>query len=212
MKEANMVKELIDSVVTLVKPDGTVIENIPAHVQSKLIIITDETVPIEVGDHLLRELNNGLSDDFIVENYAHYDHKIVGMDSHAQIKVRRRGSPSKQGTIIHNITNNITSTQHGDHSKINIQSTDNSQNKVMTISSEQLRQFVDEVSPVLGQLPDGQRQIIEGELTTLENESTKTEPSQMKTRGALQSIKIAAEGAAGNLVAAGIVSLITSIF
>jgi len=208
-----MVKDLIDSLVTLVKPDGKVIENIPAHVQSKLIIITDETIPIEIGDHLLRKLNNGLSDDFIVENYAHYDHKIMGMDSHAQIKVRRSGSPSNQATIIHNVTNNnITNTQHGDHSKINVQSTDNSQNKITTISSTQLKKFVDEVTPVLGQLPDGQRRIIEVELTTLEQESAKAEPSQMKIRGALQAIKSAAEGAAGNLVAAGIISLITSIF
>jgi hypothetical protein len=208
-----MVKDLIDSLVTLVKPDGKVIENIPAHVQSKLIIITDETIPIEIGDHLLRKLNNGLSDDFIVENYAHYDHNIMGMDSHAQIKVRRSGSPSNQATIIHNVTNNnITNTQHGDHSKINVQSTDNSQNKITTISSTQLKKFVDEVTPVLGQLPDGQRRIIEVELTTLEQESAKAEPSQMKIRGALQAIKSAAEGAAGNLVAAGIISLITSIF
>jgi len=208
-----MVKDLIDSLVTLVKPDGKVIENIPAHVQSKLIIITDETIPIEIGDHLLRKLNNGLSDDFIVENYAHYDHTIMGMDSHAQIKVRRSGSPSNQATIIHNVTNNnITNTQHGDHSKINVQSTDNSQNKITTISSTQLKKFVDEVTPVLGQLPDGQRRIIEVELTTLEQESAKAEPSQMKIRGALQAIKSAAEGAAGNLVAAGIISLITSIF
>ncbi|MBS1303429.1 hypothetical protein [Loktanella sp. SALINAS62] len=210
-----MVKDLIDSLVTLVKPDGTVIENIPAHVQSKLIIITDETIPIEIGDHLLRKLNNGLSDDFIVENYSHYDHKIMGMDSHAQIKVRRSGSPTNQATIIHNITNtnnNINNTQHGDHSKINVQSTDNSQNKITTISSTQLKKFVDEVTPVLGQLPDGQRQIIEVKLTTLEQESAKAEPSQMKTRGALQAIKSAAEGAAGNLVATGIISLITSIF
>jgi hypothetical protein len=208
-----MVKELIDSEVTLVKPNGTVVENIPAHVQAELIIITDETVPIEVGDHLLRELKNGLSDDFIVENYAHYDTKIMGMDSHAQIKVRRNGSPSKQGTIIQNITNNnITNTQHGDHSKINIQSTDNSQNMVTTISSEQLKQFLDEVAPVLGQLPDEQRQTIEGELAILKEESTNAEPSQMKTRGALQSIKTAAEGAAGNLVATGIIGLIAAIF
>ncbi len=207
-----MVRELIDSVVTLVKSDGTVIENIPAHVQSKLIIITDETVPIEVGDHLLRKLENGLSDDFVVENYAHYNRKIMGMDSHAQIKVRRNGSPSKEGTIIHNITNNITNNQHGDHSKINIQSTDNSENKVITISSEKLNQFVNEVSPVLDKLPDAERRIIEGQLTILEEEAAKPAPSQMKTRGALQSIKTAAEAATGNLVAAGIISMITSIF
>jgi hypothetical protein len=212
-ERTHMVKELIDSQVTLVKLDGTMVENIPAHVQSELIIITDETVPVEVGDHLLRELPSGLFDDFIVENYSHYSHKIMGMDSHVQIKARRNGSPSKQGTIIQNITNNnITNTQHGKHSKINIQSIDNSQNILVTISSEQIMRFLDEVSSVLGQLPDEQRRIIEGELTILKEESAKAEPSQMKTRGAFQSIRTAAESAAGNLVATGIIGMIAAIF
>lgn len=201
---------MIDSLVTLVKHDGTTLEEIPAHVQSKLIIITDDTIPIEIGDHFLRKLKNGLSEDFIVEDYAYYDRGIMGLGSHFQITVRRNGSPLKQGTIIQNITNNnINNNQYGDHSKINTQSTDNSQNISLTISSEQLTKFVDEVSPVLNNLPDDQRQLIEGDLTVLREEAAKATPSQMKIRGALESIKSAAEGAAGNLVAAGIVALIT---
>ncbi len=208
-----MVNDLIDSLVTLVKPDGRMVKNIPAHVQQELIIITDETVPIEVGDHLLRKLNNGLFDDFIVENYTHYDRKIIGTDSHVQIRVRRNGSLSKQSTIIQNVTNqDITNNQHGDHVKINIQSIDKSQNIVEAISSKQLKRFLNELSPVLKQLPDEQRQIIEGQLVVLGEESAKAEPSQIKTRGALQSIKTAAEGAAGSLVAAGIIGLIANIF
>ena len=130
------------------------------------------------------------------------------MKAHFQIKVRRNGGPAKQGNIVQNITNNFT----GANSRVNIQSTDNSINISEQITSEKLSQFLGEVSPVLGHLPDKQREVIEAELVVLNEEAEKAEPSQMRTRVALQSIKTASEAAAGNLVATGILSLIASIF
>ena len=203
-----MFEGLINDRVTLVKPDGTISrEDIPAHVQPKLIIIEDATVPLEVGDHILRKLENGNVEDFIVDDPAFYGKNFTGIKPHFQVKVRRNGSPSKQGNIIQSITNNFA----GANSRVNIQSIDNSMNVSQQITREKLLEFLDEVSSVLSHLPDEQRNIIEAELVVLREESEKSEPSQMKTRGALQSIKSAAEAATGNLVASGILGVIANL-
>jgi hypothetical protein len=203
-----MFRELINDKVTLVKADGTVVrEDIPAHVQPKLILIEDVTVPLEMGDHLLRKLNNGNVEDFIVDDPA-FCAKIRGVPDHFQVKVRRSGGASPERTVIQSITNNF----EGPNSRVNINSTDNSTNVVQEISADKLKDFLSEVRPVLGHMPDTEREKIRSQLVILEEEANKEKPSQLTARGALQTIKTVAEGATGNLVASGIVGLITSLF
>jgi hypothetical protein len=121
---------LLKDKVTLVKMDGTIFRtNIAASVQSELIITYDAELPIEPGDHFLRQLPSGLVDDFIVEDPG-FSPGLHTIPPHFQTKVRRSDQPVGQPqTIINNIV--------GDHAKVNVNSTDNSKTYI-TSNSEAL--------------------------------------------------------------------------
>lgn len=201
-----MLRDFNKDRVTLVKADGEVAkEAIPALVTGDMIFTADQSLPLEVGDHLLRELPNGLVEDYEITNPKFYN---VGSDSHFQIDVRKAGSPEEQTSVIQGITNHFS----GANSRVNINSTDNSINISADFSQEQLRDLVDQIRPVISQLPEDRREIVDAQLVVIDEEAQKPTPSKMRVLSALQSIKTAAEGASGNLVAAGIISLIGSLF
>ncbi|OOR59994.1 hypothetical protein BGP34_04095 [Bacillus mycoides] len=52
--------------VSLLKQNGQCIDDIEAHIQSKVIFIEDISIPIEEGDKILRVLPNGLSETYLV--------------------------------------------------------------------------------------------------------------------------------------------------
>ncbi len=202
-----MLRDFNKDKVTLVKADGTVAkEQVPALVTGEMIFTADKTLPVEVGDYLLRNLPNGLVEKYEVTNPKYYD-VGHGMDAHFQIDVARAGSPQAQAAVVQGITNNF----NGPNSRVNINSTDNSINVSADFSSEQLRDFIEQVRPVLSQLPEDGQEIIEAQLVTIEEEADKPNPTKMRVLSALQSIKSVAEGASGNLVAAGIISLIGAL-
>jgi hypothetical protein len=191
--------------VTLVKKDGTVVKaDIPASVSATQIITFVTEFPIEVDDHLLRQLPNGLVEDYIVSDPAYFSGVAGAIPPSYQIKVRRTGVPAaSQQTIIANF--------HGPNSRMNVNSTDNSVNVVSGISGEQLAGFIDQVRASMAALPAEQQKAIAEPLTVLEVEAISPAPSQSKIRSALQTIKTVTEGAAGNLVASGIGALIGRI-
>jgi hypothetical protein len=193
--------------VTLVKADGKVArERIPALVTGEMIFTADETLPVEVGDFLLRNLPNGLVEKYEVTNPKYYD-VGHGQDAHFQIDVTRAEAPQSKASVVQGITNNF----NGPNSRVNINSTDNSVNISADLSSEKLQSFVEQVRPLLSQLPEESQQIIEAQLVTIEEEVDKTTPTKIRALSALQAIKSVAEGASGNLVAAGIISLIGTL-
>lgn len=200
-----MLKDFNKDRVTLVKSNGQVAkENIPALVTGSMVCTADQTLPLEVGDHLLRKLPNGLVEDYEITNPKFFN---VGSNSYFQIDVRKHGAPKEQATIIQGINNHFT----GPNARVNIHSTDNSINVSAGFTQEQLRNFVGQVRPVVSQLPQDGREIVEAQLLTIEREADEPSPSKMSVLGALQSIKTVAEGASGNLVAAGIISLISAL-
>lgn len=193
--------------VTLVKADGAVVkEQVPALVTGDMIFTADKQLPVEIGDYLLRNLPNGLVEKYEVRNPKYYD-VGHGVDAHFQIEVARAGSPQAQATVVQGITNNFT----GPNSRVNINSTDNSVNVSADFSSEQLRDFIEQIRPVLSKLPEGSQEIVEAQLVIIEEEVEKPAPAKMRVLSALQSIKSVAESASGNLVAAGIISLIGTL-
>lgn len=113
--------------VTLVKKDGTVVESgISANVSSRQVTIFRSDLPIEVGDHFLRQLPNGLVEDYIVIDPS-FHQAFHGIMAHFQTKVRRSDAPtSSPQQIINNIT--------GANAKVYNQSVDNSTN--ITFHSE----------------------------------------------------------------------------
>lgn len=202
-----MLQDFNKDKITLVKADGTIAkEQVPALVTGETIFTADKQLPVEVGDYILRNLPNGLVEKYQVKNPKYFD-VGHGLDPHFQIDVLRAGGPQAQAAVVQSITNNFT----GPNSRVNINSTDNSFNVSTGFSPEQLRDFIEQVRPVLSQLPEGGQEIVEAQLVKIEEEVGKQTPSKMRVLSALQSIKSVAEDASGNLVAAGIISLIGSL-
>ncbi len=190
--------------VTLVKKDGSVTKvEIKCLVTKGRIQIHDATLPIEVGDHLLRKLPSGLVEDYIVENpQLHSGLESIG--AFYIVDVRRTDAPAAQpSTIIHGITANFA----GANSRLTI-GTDNSVNSSTVISGLQVASFLEQLKPSLVALPEAQRAKIAEPISRLEEEIRSGKADQAKLRSALQSMKSIAEEAAGNLVAAGIGGLI----
>ncbi|TPW26339.1 hypothetical protein FJU08_22390 [Martelella alba] len=202
-----MLSEFNKDKITLVKADGTVErEQIPAFVTGDMIFTAETQLPVEVGDYLLRKLPNGLVEKYEVMNPKYYDGEY-GLAPHFQIEVVRFGTPQAQRTVPQGITNNFT----GPNSRVNINSTDNSINISSDFSSDQLRDFIEQVRSVLSHLPEGSQEAVEAKLAIIGEEADKPKPSKMRVLSALQSIKSVAEGASGNLVAAGIINLIGAL-
>jgi hypothetical protein len=107
--------------LSLVKQGGDEFNDIIALVQPNLILVDDESLPIEEGDALLRKLPNGLIEKYIVVDRG-FISAIGGLKAHYQIKVR------KEGTIRSRSELGNTFNLHGTHARVNIDSQDNSTN------------------------------------------------------------------------------------
>jgi hypothetical protein len=108
--------------VTLVKADGTRVENIPADVQPKMIFIDDASIPVEEGDRLQRTLPSKLVESYVVLDRGFYS-DAGGFGDHYQIQVRKE-------TAITAMPHANVFNLHGPNSRVNIQSTDHSSNSV----------------------------------------------------------------------------------
>lgn len=160
-----MFKNILKDRVTLVKSSGNLErEEIPDFVNGKSIHIQDVTLLIEVGDHLLRSIPNGLVEDYIVEDPVL--HSGLGRKFY-EVAVRRNSSQEvAKGLAIQNITNNF----NGPNSRVNLFSTDNSINMADGINIEKLRNFLDQATPFVSALPNGQRMEITAQLKILEDQ------------------------------------------
>ncbi|WP_244540563.1 hypothetical protein [Hyphomicrobium sp. CS1BSMeth3] len=196
---------MMNDKLTLVKADGTIVrENIPGQVTPTLVITFLRDLPIEPGDHFLRQLPSGLVDDLVVVDPG-YRSGIGGIQAHFQTKVRRSDAATgSQHALIQNITNNF----HGPNARVNSNSIDNSLNVAGDISVRDLSDFIGQLRPTIDALPSPQKELITAPLAILDEEIRASAPSQSRMRAALLSMKTIAEGVAGNLAAAGIVSLI----
>lgn len=99
-----MFRQLLRDVVTLVKANGEVYEKIKAKVQPNMIFIYDETLPIEEGDKITRELSNGKLETYLVLDRGFYN-KVQSIPAHYQIKVKKESTIDleKQATMQFNI-------------------------------------------------------------------------------------------------------------
>lgn len=134
-------RSLAKDKVTLSKKDGTIVRtDIAASVQSGRIFVFDASLPIEVGDHFLRQLPNGLVEDFVVDDPG-FMTGLHGIQSHFQTRVHRSDQPVAQPqTVINNIV--------GHNARININSTDNSTNSVGGVSSELFAEILKAVAAI----------------------------------------------------------------
>lgn len=123
MTLSSMLSRMSNDVITLVKPDGTIVEKIKANVQPNKIFIYDETLPLEENDKLYRPLPNGLVEIYLVIDRGFYS-ALHSIPAHYQAKVRKESlikeDQYKQITNVFNL--------NGPQSKVNINSIDNSMN------------------------------------------------------------------------------------
>lgn len=139
--------------ITLVKPDGTVIEDIQANVQPNIIFIGDAKLPLEENDKIYRKLPNGLVETYIVLDRGFYS----GFGGHYQAKVK------KEANIKEDRYNSIINLYNasGPNSRININSTDNSTNYLNNTDS-----LFNDLKIILKNLPE--KEIQERSLQILE--------------------------------------------
>lgn len=200
-------QKMMTDKVTLVKADGSVFrEDIPAQVTAERVITFEQDLPIEPNDHFIRSLPSGLAEDFIVVDPG-YHAGFGRIPGHFQSKVHRSDAPTASAqTVIHQITNNF----HGPNSRVNIHSIDNSTNTT-AISVLEVVKLLDELKAHLYSLPEPHRSDVSATVELLEAEIRSAAPDHSRIRSGLMSIRTVAEGAAGNLVASGIVALISSL-
>lgn len=193
---------MLNDIVTLVKKDGTVQkEGIKAQVSTGLIITSDATLPIEPGDHFVRIQPSGLAEDYIVIDPGFMSAGRGLIPPHFQSKVRRSDAPvAPASTIINNI--------HGPNAHVNINSTDNSTNTSISIQPLEVASLIEQIKPHLSSLPEGTRTQMQVPIELLESEIRSGNAKSSVLMEGLKSMKAISEGAAGNLVAAGIGAMI----
>ena len=196
-------KSLMKDQITLVKADGTKVRsNIPAVVNADKIITFATDLPFEVNDHILRELPNKLVEDFTIIDPVYYG-GTSGIEASFQIKVRKNSIPAQSPqTIIANL--------HGSQSRININSIDQSVTISGEISTEKVLSLVAEVQRNLMHFPQCNDEIAEI-LALLKEEANRSSPSPNRIKDGLNSLKAIAEGMTGNLLASGVIALISKI-
>jgi hypothetical protein len=112
--------------ISVLKQDGTRIDNIKASVQTNLIFTDRSDVLVESGDLIQRKMSNGGEETFTVIDPKFHE-KIHGIGAHYQMEVKKLGIPEAKKAV-QNITYNIT----GANARINQNSTDNSINIAVT--------------------------------------------------------------------------------
>jgi len=200
---------LLNEKFTFVKKDGTTRKDeVMGRLTDNLIITQDVSLSVEPNDHFLRNLPNGLVEDYVVLDPGYYA-QVASLPAHYQCKVRRTDlEPEKPQTVINNIHANFS----GANARLNVNSVDNSTNYSVTgISITALTKFLHEVDLVYSALPREQQDSLREPIALLKEESQSEEPSTSKIRSALQTVVDIAKGASGNLVAAGITELASSL-
>jgi hypothetical protein len=144
--------------LSLVKQDGTRINDIYAHVQPTMIFIDDASLPIEEGDRFLRRLPNGLAERYLVLDRGYWDGP--GMRPHYQVKVRKETSfrVERQAATVYNV--------RGANPRVSVNSFDASVNVVTTAAPsvfQQIKKVINDTVP-----EDGRRAELLNQVDNLE--------------------------------------------
>ncbi len=125
--------------ISLIKRDGSIIENIKALVHSTKIITDNVSVCFDEGDTISRKLPNGKIDYYRVIDPV-YTKGIYGIPDHYQIVVEKTTASPKKSSIYINAT---------DNAKVMVSSVDNSIN----VNSQDTKVF-DELLKIAKTLPN----------------------------------------------------------
>ena len=79
------------------------------------------------------------------------------------------------------------------------------------VAIDKLAAFIDQLKPLLPALPQELQTALSAPMAELSTEAAAPHPSQSKIRAALTSVKTACEGAAGNLIASGVLGMVAPL-
>ncbi|WP_162787894.1 hypothetical protein [Chromobacterium haemolyticum] len=108
--------------VRIVKKNGEIFEDIPASVQGNRISITTNQILIDVGDFIERNLSNGSSERYVVQDPG-FQEAFHAIPAGYQMHVQKQGVAPRS-----NVPGAVHISVTGNHARINHQSTDNSIN------------------------------------------------------------------------------------
>jgi uncharacterized small protein (DUF1192 family) len=124
-----MFKDLMTDTVSILKQDGSCIDNVSAGVQKNKIFINRSDIIVDIGDLIQRKMSNGAEEMYKVIDPG-FCEKFGGISAHYQMNVRKLGMPEAKKAV-QSITYNIT----GPNARINQNSIDRSVN-VATINPQ----------------------------------------------------------------------------
>lgn len=191
--------------VDLLKLNGDVYKDIKSCVQTNVILIDDISIPIEEGDSLIRILPNDMYENYIVEDRG-FISGVGKIQSHYQVKVK------KENIYKEKAANSPVNNFYGDINNSQIQQ--NVQNSSQTMSTNEsydkknelqkwlkgtLKQNLSSIS-----LEPSKLEAIEIAVKNIEYELEKSNSKPSIIKDGLSSIKTVLEGAAGNLLASGL--------
>lgn len=116
--------ELMTDTVSVLKQDGSRVEEIQASVQKNKIFIDRSDFIIETGDLIQRKMSNGGEETFEVIDPGFHE-KFHGIPAGYQMDVRKLGIPEARSAV-QSITYNVT----GNNARINQNSIDKSVNVI----------------------------------------------------------------------------------
>lgn len=164
--ELPMVLQLMTESFQLIGADGTIkYDNLKGRYSNDTITTFDVKIPIIVGDHLLRKLPSELVEDFIVRDPKFLKGVGGAIPDNYQITVDRSDAPTAPPQ---QVINNIVTTVSGDHSRVNISSTDNSTNLVSNTQNQIFQQMRE--AATAGIVNDDERMRIIERIDQLETE------------------------------------------
>jgi len=117
---------LMTDIVSLIKKDGTKINNIKSSVQDKKIFIDRSDILIESGDLIHRKMSNGAEETYKVIDPGFHE-KFHQIPAGYNMKCKKLGVPEAKKAI-QNITYNNTVNIHGNNQGIAVSGNENQSN------------------------------------------------------------------------------------
>ncbi len=129
-------KILMTDKVSLIKKNGRRFEDIKASVQQDKIFLFDIKIPVEEGDIFERVLPNGILEKYVIHDAGYYE-GVAGINSHYQCHVMKE---KKDKMLQEKHSPKAIYNLNGPGCRVNINSTDQSENTFNKIESDRLFQ------------------------------------------------------------------------
>lgn len=191
--------------VDLLKLNGDVYSDIRSNVQPNLILIDDESIPIEEGDTLVRILPNNLRENYIVKDRGFFA-GAGRIQAHYQVKVEKENihKEKTESSSVNNFYGNITNSQiqqnvRNSNQTMNINESYDKKNELKAWLDDTLKQNLSSIP-----LESAKLDTVENALKNIEAELEKSNSKPSIIKEGLSSIRTVLEGAAANLVASGL--------